>query len=270
MTRWIGIPSEESGRFSVHPRRRRSSSVTDVLRSNFPLPKGLSRDPAPFVRQFTEVRQHRRMGFRQPLSFQASEHPSSDSLCPIAVPMAAKDTAWSAGGRSLFRHESYLRVTALPNPRQKEDGSRHTGRIITDIRRCEERDGWIEQADTIYSCGTTIPIIIYKYFPWDYETGNGISVQEEGFLKNPGLEGEEAQTSRGTYSYTAPDGQVITVNWYADETGFHAEGAHIPSTSSPVLGPPVTVGPVRPKPPIEQGESFEALPVRPAAEFFRG
>ncbi|CAH1391450.1 unnamed protein product [Nezara viridula] len=55
-----------------------------------------------------------------------------------------------------------------------------------------------------------------------YQTSNGITVEEEGSLKNPGTEGE-AQTARGSYSYTAPDGQVITVNWYADETGFHAE-----------------------------------------------
>ncbi|XP_014289606.1 endocuticle structural glycoprotein SgAbd-2 isoform X2 [Halyomorpha halys] len=156
------------------------------------------------------------MGFRQPLSSQASEHPSSDSLCPISVPMAAKDTAWSAGG-------PFFDTSLISN----------------------------------------------------YETGDGISVQEEGFLKNPGVEGEEAQTARGTYSYTAPDGQVITVNWYADETGFHAEGAHIPSTSPPVLGPPVTVvpvgplGPARPKPP-DQNEPFEGVPIRPAAEFFRG
>ncbi|KAE8573773.1 endocuticle structural glycoprotein SgAbd-2 isoform X1 [Halyomorpha halys] len=127
-----------------------------------------------------------------------------------------------------------------------------------------------------------IPIISYvnenNYdgsYKYSYETGDGISVQEEGFLKNPGVEGEEAQTARGTYSYTAPDGQVITVNWYADETGFHAEGAHIPSTSPPVLGPPVTVvpvgplGPARPKPP-DQNEPFEGVPIRPAAEFFRG
>ncbi|KAE8574032.1 endocuticle structural glycoprotein ABD-5-like [Halyomorpha halys] len=63
----------------------------------------------------------------------------------------------------------------------------------------------------------------YKY---SYQTSNGISVKEEGFLKNPGTEGE-AQTARGSYSYTAPDGQVITVNWYADETGFHAERTNV-------------------------------------------
>ncbi|NEU36398.1 chitin-binding domain-containing protein, partial [bacterium LRH843] len=35
----------------------------------------------------------------------------------------------------------------------------------------------------------------------------------------------------GSYSYTAPDGTPITVNWVADENGFRAEGAHIPQAS---------------------------------------
>ncbi|CAH1391447.1 unnamed protein product [Nezara viridula] len=95
-----------------------------------------------------------------------------------------------------------------------------------------------------YDNANVIPIISYvndnNYdgsYKYSYETGNGISASEEGFLKNPGQKDLEAQTARGTYSYTAPDGQVITVNWYADETGFHAEGAHIP-TPPPVPGVP--------------------------------
>ncbi|KAE8574033.1 endocuticle structural protein SgAbd-6 [Halyomorpha halys] len=74
----------------------------------------------------------------------------------------------------------------------------------------------------------------YKY---RYQTSNGISVEEEGSLKNPGTEGE-AQTARGTYSYTAPDGQVITVSWYADETGFHAERTNVQGSGSrPITSP---------------------------------
>lgn len=64
---------------------------------------------------------------------------------------------------------------------------------------------------------------------YSYETGNGISAQESGFLKNPGQKDLEAQTAQGSYSYTAPDGTPITVTWYADETGYHAEGAHLPT-----------------------------------------
>ncbi|CAB0039720.1 unnamed protein product [Trichogramma brassicae] len=38
-----------------------------------------------------------------------------------------------------------------------------------------------------------------------------------------------AEAVSGSYSYTGPDGQVYTINYTADETGFHAQGAHIPT-----------------------------------------
>lgn len=33
----------------------------------------------------------------------------------------------------------------------------------------------------------------------------------------------------GSYSYTAPDGSIITVTYTADEQGFRAQGAHLPT-----------------------------------------
>lgn len=33
----------------------------------------------------------------------------------------------------------------------------------------------------------------------------------------------------GSYTYTAPDGSVITVTYTADEQGFRAQGAHLPT-----------------------------------------
>lgn len=60
-----------------------------------------------------------------------------------------------------------------------------------------------------------------------FEADNGIAVQGAGYLKDAGTE-NEAQVIQGSYSYTAPDGTPIVTNWYADETGFHAEGAHLP------------------------------------------
>ncbi|KAE8574031.1 cuticle protein CP14.6 [Halyomorpha halys] len=114
----------------------------------------------------------------------------------------------------------------------------------------------------------------YKY---RYQTSNGISVEEEGFLKNPGTK-EEAQTARGSYSYTAPDGQVITVKWYADETGFHAEGAHIPGSGGTPIQPTAVPRPSDiPRPTIMSELPYLSEPVFdiPAIsgvspEFFRG
>ncbi|CAG9560426.1 unnamed protein product [Danaus chrysippus] len=65
-------------------------------------------------------------------------------------------------------------------------------------------------------------------YSFSYETGNGINAQEQGYLKNPGIKDAEAQVAQGSFSYTSPEGIPINLKYYADETGFHAEGAHLP------------------------------------------
>ncbi|XP_049298324.1 flexible cuticle protein 12-like [Anopheles funestus] len=63
-------------------------------------------------------------------------------------------------------------------------------------------------------------------YSYQYETSNGISAQEAGELKNFGE--ASALAVRGSFTYTAADGQVYTVNYIADENGFQPEGKHIP------------------------------------------
>jgi Insect cuticle protein len=55
-----------------------------------------------------------------------------------------------------------------------------------------------------------------------YETSNGNKRTEEASLKNAGTE-NEALVVKGSFSYTAPDGQVITVNYVADENGYQPD-----------------------------------------------
>ncbi|XP_014247119.1 larval cuticle protein 16/17-like [Cimex lectularius] len=64
-------------------------------------------------------------------------------------------------------------------------------------------------------------------FTYGFQSEDGVSVQASGSLKALGPE-ETAQVVQGSYTYTAPDGTPVTTNWYADETGFHAEGDHLP------------------------------------------
>ncbi|XP_019867080.2 endocuticle structural glycoprotein SgAbd-2-like [Aethina tumida] len=66
-------------------------------------------------------------------------------------------------------------------------------------------------------------------FSYSYSTGDGQQAQAQGYLKNAGNKEAEAEVIQGSYSYTAPDGTPITVNWIADENGFRAEGSHIPT-----------------------------------------
>ncbi|NP_001161364.1 cuticular protein RR-1 family member 53 precursor [Nasonia vitripennis] len=87
---------------------------------------------------------------------------------------------------------------------------------------------------------TTTPIPILQWnkqqehdgtYRTSYETGNNIIAEESGYLKTFG-EGEdrgEALVQQGSYSYTSPEGQLITIHYTADETGFHATGDHIPT-----------------------------------------
>ncbi|CAH2237039.1 jg9531 [Pararge aegeria aegeria] len=66
-------------------------------------------------------------------------------------------------------------------------------------------------------------------YKWNYETGNGISAEEAGYVKNLGIPDQEAQTAQGQYKYTAPDGQIIQLQYIADENGFQPQGAHLPT-----------------------------------------
>ncbi|XP_057666746.1 pupal cuticle protein 20-like [Diorhabda carinulata] len=82
--------------------------------------------------------------------------------------------------------------------------------------------------------GEPIPIISYENvnngdgsYKWSYETGNGIKAQEEGELKPGGEEG--IQSAVGSYSYTAPDGTEIKLEYTADENGFVPVGDHLPT-----------------------------------------
>ncbi|XP_063379559.1 nematocyst expressed protein 3-like [Cydia fagiglandana] len=92
----------------------------------------------------------------------------------------------------------------------------------------------VSQSEELENNGT------YKF---SYETGNGIKREETSYDKvlpkaqgrsagdsNEGGESEESNevhVQQGSYSYTAPDGTVISVRYIADENGFRPIGDHI-------------------------------------------
>ena len=60
-----------------------------------------------------------------------------------------------------------------------------------------------------------------------FESADGIKVEESGKVKQ--ITPEDAGiTARGSYSYTAPDGTIIKMDWVADENGFQPTGSHLP------------------------------------------
>ncbi|KAL0266486.1 UNVERIFIED_CONTAM: hypothetical protein PYX00_009008 [Menopon gallinae] len=91
-----------------------------------------------------------------------------------------------------------------------------------------------------YSAKDVVPIVAYSNdiavdgsYQYSYQTGDGITANANSVVRNLGgardAENSVAQTVQGSYSYTAPDGNIITVNYVADENGFRAEGAHLPT-----------------------------------------
>ncbi|XP_046960911.1 larval cuticle protein 1-like [Vanessa cardui] len=68
-------------------------------------------------------------------------------------------------------------------------------------------------------------------YSYSYETENGINIQENGEIKQA-LDEEnkphDVVVVRGSYSYTNDQGKLESITYYADETGFHAEGESIP------------------------------------------
>ncbi|XP_028134955.1 pupal cuticle protein 20-like [Diabrotica virgifera virgifera] len=60
-------------------------------------------------------------------------------------------------------------------------------------------------------------------YHFNYETGNGISAQEQGEARGDGTR------ANGGFSYTSPEGQQIHISYTADENGFHPEGNAIPT-----------------------------------------
>lgn len=66
----------------------------------------------------------------------------------------------------------------------------------------------------------------YQYL---YETDNGLNVKEEGQPKEIDGSNDLAMQVQGGYQYTAPDGEIISMSYIANENGFQPTGDHIPT-----------------------------------------
>ncbi|KAK2579014.1 hypothetical protein KPH14_002809 [Odynerus spinipes] len=63
-------------------------------------------------------------------------------------------------------------------------------------------------------------------YNFSYETENGIQVEEQGQAE---VQGDVLlKYVTGSFTYTAPDGTPIRVDYTADSDGFHPQGEHLP------------------------------------------
>lgn len=81
-----------------------------------------------------------------------------------------------------------------------------------------------------YSSGQQVPILRLEdnnngdgSYNYAYETGNGISAQEQGDARGEGTR------AHGGFSYTSPEGEHVQIQYTADENGFQPQGSHIPT-----------------------------------------
>ena len=79
------------------------------------------------------------------------------------------------------------------------------------------------------------------YFSFSYETGNNINAQESGYLKDITEDNPTGTlVQKGSYSYESPDGELINVEYQADENGFRVTGDHLPTP--PPVSPEIQKG----------------------------
>lgn len=70
-----------------------------------------------------------------------------------------------------------------------------------------------------------------RFHPFSYKTGNKIDAQETGYIRDISEKHPNGVlVQQGEYTYEAPDGTIVSVQYTADELGFRAVGDHIPTT----------------------------------------
>ena len=68
-------------------------------------------------------------------------------------------------------------------------------------------------------------------FDYAFETENGIKQEATGTVRN--VDDVDVTVMKGSYEFIGADGVVYAVDWYADETGFHATAPHLPKSVEP-------------------------------------
>jgi Insect cuticle protein len=69
-------------------------------------------------------------------------------------------------------------------------------------------------------------------YSYNFLTGDGVARTEQGSLV-PNADGTaNVLVQRGGYRYLLPSGELVEVNYVADENGFRVSGSHLPTPPS--------------------------------------
>jgi Insect cuticle protein len=70
-------------------------------------------------------------------------------------------------------------------------------------------------------------------YSYNFLTGDGVARTEQGSLV-PNADGTaNVLVQRGGYRYLLPTGELVEVNYIADENGFRVTGSHLPTPPTP-------------------------------------
>ncbi|CAB3244701.1 unnamed protein product [Arctia plantaginis] len=127
-----------------------------------------------------------------------------------------------------------------------------------------------EQASTTT---TPVPVIKNEFYmgdngdyKYEYQIADGTSVGEQGYFTDPNQNGESL-VKKGWYSFRGADGIIYTVTYWADHTGYHAFGSHLPGGSSGYVENPSQQGsnkyPSQTAAPVNQQPSNPSITTNP-------
>merc|ERR1712154_344629 len=139
------------------------------------------------------------------------------ALCLVAAAAGSPAKLGQAHGQG--RQGGYI----APVEEQAAYGNTAAASTIVDTRVAAEPVG-------IRSQSFDGPLPEFKY---SFETENDISQSAEGTLKE--VDGVNVVVMEGSYSYVGADGNTWTVDWYADETGYHPSAPHLPVPVEPLF-----------------------------------
>ncbi|KAJ8669022.1 hypothetical protein QAD02_000281 [Eretmocerus hayati] len=134
---------------------------------------------------------------------------------------------------------------------QKVDDGQYQRNQYSEVQQNQYSEQSGQSSPSLDRRASTTPIPILQWnkeqehdgtYRASYETGNNIIAEESGYIKQVGQgdEQSDALVQQGSYSYTSPEGKIITIQYTADETGFHPTGEHLPTP--PPVSPEIQKG----------------------------